>query len=243
LKYGVEWYIKNRQKAAGRFGDYTVQTLGQLGFQSLGLTYKFISDAQDIQAMISAFANDNKANILSTPRLTVLDNKEASIQVGEDVPTVTGEVTASDVTTTTAGKPSVLRNIAYRSTGVLLKVKPTINTEGLLTLDINQEVSVPGAGGIGDSPIILIRRITTSVSIAHGQTIALGGLIKENSGVSETKVPLLGDVPILGNLFKTTSKTKTKTGLLVLVTPTILVTADDASKVTDAMKKELRWFR
>ncbi len=238
LKYGVEWYIKNRQNA----GQYVLQTLGQLGFKPLGLTYSFISDAHDISAMISAFANDNRANILSTPRLTVLDNREAMIQIGEDIPTVTGEVTAAD-TTATAATPSILRNIVYRSTGVILKVKPTINTEGLLTLDISQEVSVPGASGIGDSPIILIRRINTSVVIAHGQTIALGGLIKENSGVSESKVPLLGDIPILGNLFKTTSTTKTKTELIVLVTPTILVTADDASRITDAMKKELKWFQ
>ncbi len=239
LKYGVEWYMKHSKSG----GEYTIRTLGQLGLGAAGISGAFLSSAQDINVVINAFANDNRANILSTPRLTVLDNREATIQIGEDVPTVTGEVTASDTATSAGTKPSILRNIQYRSTGVILRVKPTINTEGLLTLEISQEVSVPGAAGIGDSPIILMRRISTSVVIAHGQTLALGGLIKENSGENESKVPFFGDIPILGNLFKVTSKSKTKTELIVLVTPTILVTTDDASRITDAMKQELKWFR
>ncbi len=126
----------------------------------------------------------------------------------------------------------------------MLKVKPTINTEGLMTLEITQEVSdIAETPGVGDSPIILTRRINTSIIAAHGQTIVLGGLMQENQSLGESKVPLLGDIPILGNLFKATSKTKDKTELLVLVTPTILTDPNDAVKITDQLRKELKWIK
>jgi len=124
----------------------------------------------------------------------------------------------------------------------MLKVKPTINTEGLLTLEITQEVSELGGTGVGDSPIILVRKINTSVVASHGQTIVLGGLILENGTRDESKVPLLGDIPILGNLFKYTARKTDKTELLVLVTPTILTSTDDAVKVSDQIRKELKWI-
>lgn len=125
----------------------------------------------------------------------------------------------------------------------MLKVKPTINTEGLLTLDISLEVSEIGAPGVSDSPIILARKLNTSIVVAHGQTIALGGLMKDNDSLVETKVSLLGDIPLIGYLFKYTAKTKEKTELLILVTPTILTGIDDADKVTRELRKELPWFK
>jgi general secretion pathway protein D len=238
LRYGVEWYIKDSQSG----GQYALGTLGKLGLSSVGLSYAFLSQTGNFQALVAARATANKANILSTPRLTVMDNKEATIQVGQDVPIVTGQVTASDITSTVA-TPSILQNIQYRTTGVILKVKPTINTEGLLTLDISQEVSEVGAPGAGNSPIILTRRINTSVIVGHGQTLALGGLMKDNNSSAITKVPLLGDIPLLGNLFKYTAITKEKTELLVLVTPTILTGIDDGTQITNQMKKELKWLK
>jgi general secretion pathway protein D len=239
LKYGVEWFVKNSMSG----GAYTLGTLGKFGVGTIsGLSYSFLSETGNLQVLISALASANKANILSTPRLTVLDNKEATIQVGQDVPTVTGEATASDISTTTT-TPSVLRSIQYRNTGIILRVKPTINTEGLVTLDISQEVSTPGADGAGGSPIFLMRKINTSVVVANGQTIALGGLMQENDSTSEQKVPLLGDIPLIGNLFKYSSKKKEKTELLVLVTPTILSSTSDAAQITDELKKELKWLK
>ena len=237
LKYGVEWFIKNSQSG----GQYTLGTLGNLGVLSTaGLAYTFVSDTANFAATISALATTNKASILSTPRLMVLDNKEATIQVGSDIPTITGQMTTPGSTTTT---PSVLQNVTYRSTGVMLRVKPNITTEGLLTLEISQEVSQPGAPGVANSPIILTRRISTTVVVGHGQTIALGGLFKDTKGEAETKVPLLGDIPLLGNLFKYTSKTSEKTELLILVTPSILTTTDEAVQITDELKKQLKWFK
>ena len=238
LKYGVEWYMKDTQSG----GQYTLGTLGALGLSKLGLAYSFVSQTANFQALVAAKAVTNQANILSTPRLMVLDNKEATIQVGQDVPVVTSQVTASDISST-ATTPSILQNISYRSTGVLLKVRPTINTEGLLTLDISQEVSEMGAAGAGNSPIILTRRINTSVIVGHGQTLVLGGLIKDNRSSAITKVPLLGDIPLIGDLFKYTSKAKDKTELLVLVTPTILTNISDGTQITNQLKQELKWLR
>jgi len=171
----------------------------------------------------------------------VLDNQEATIQVGTDVPTITAELATTTATVTGA---SIVRSVTYRSTGVILKVKPTIHTEGLLTLSISQEVSEMGANPPGiDSPTILTRRITTSVVAAHGESIALGGLMSENISQTENKIPLLGDIPFLGKLFKTTSKTKTKTELLVFLTATILTNVDDTARITKELKKELQWLK
>ncbi|MEK6684059.1 MAG: secretin N-terminal domain-containing protein [Nitrospirota bacterium] len=240
LKYGLEWFIN---KTIDR-GAYTVQTLGQLGLSTgQGLTFQAISDTKLLQVAISALAVDNKINILSNPRVMVLDNEEATIQIGTEVPIVTGEVSASDVTQTQS--PSIVRNIQYRSTGVILRVKPTINTEGLLTLSISQEVSEAQSNptsGI-DSPIILVRRINTQVVASHRESIILGGLMSENVSTTENKIPLLGDIPLLGHLFKTTSRGKTKTELIILITPTILTTTEDAVRVTEEIKRGLKGLK
>ena len=236
LRYGLEWYIKNRMFE----GTFTLQSV--FGVPSgPGLVYQLVTDAQKFSALINAFASEDKVNILSTPRLIVLDNQEATIQVGTDIPIVTSEVTAVDVTQV---QPSVLRNIQYRNTGVILRVKPTINTEGLLTLNISQEVSEMGTNPPGiNSPTILTRRINTSIVAAHGESIALGGLISESKGWTESKIPLLGDIPLIGPLFKTTSKENRKTELLIFLTPTIMTTVDEMSKITRDLKKELKWLK
>jgi general secretion pathway protein D len=240
LKYGVEWYLNNNISG----GPVTGGTLGNLIDTStagyLGMAFNFVTSTANFKAMLNALATKNKANILSTPRLTVLDNHEAVIQIGQDVPIATGEQTTAS---STATNPTIQTSIQYRSLGIILKVKPTINTEGLLTLELTQEVSdLSPATGVADSPIITIRRINTSVVAANGQTVALGGLMKQQKGVVERKVPLLGDIPLIGNLFKATDKTTDRTELLILVTPTILTKTDDATKITDELKKEIKWM-
>lgn len=240
LKYGVEWYINNTINN----GPITGGTLGHLidaSTGNLGMAFNYVTSTANFKAMINALATKNKANILSTPRLTVLDNHEAVIQIGQDVPVATGEQTTA---ASTGAEPTILRSIQYRSLGIILKVKPTINTEGLLTLELTQEVSdLSKNTGVGDSPIIAIRRINTSVVAANGQTVALGGLMKQQKGIIERKVPLLGDIPLIGNLFKVTENTDDRTELLILVTPTILTKTDDATKITDELKKEIKWMK
>ncbi len=237
LKYGLEWFFRNKMLK----GDYTLQTLFSVPTGGPGLVYQYISDAEKFNVAINAFALDDKVNILSTPRLMVLDNEEATIQVGTDIPIITGEVTAADVS---QAAPSIMRNIQYRNTGVILRVKPTINTEGLLTLNISIEVSEMGTNPPGmDSPTILMRRATTTVVAAQGKTIVLGGLISENKSFTVSKVPILGDIPLIGMLFKTTSKTDNKTELIIFLKPAIITNIDQASKITNELKNELKWLK
>ncbi|HUN55833.1 MAG TPA: secretin N-terminal domain-containing protein [Smithella sp.] len=242
LRYGVEWYINNTING----GPITGGTSGNLGVSAtgtLGMLFNFATDATTtakLKATLNAFASKDKANILSTPRLTVLDNHEAIIQIGQDVPIATGQQTTSSSTVT---DPTLVTTIQYRSLGIILKVKPTINTEGLLTLELGVEVSdLSSSTGVANSPIILMRKVDTSVVAAHGQTVALGGLMKESKGTVEKKVPLLGDIPLVGTLFKNTDDTTERTELLVLVTPTILTKTDDTTKITDELKKEIKWM-
>lgn len=237
LKYGLEWFFRNKMLK----GDSTLQTLFSVPTGGPGLVYQFISDSGKFNVAINAFALDDKVNILSTPRLMVLDNQEATIQVGTDIPIITGEVTAADVSQSV---PSIMRNIQYRNTGVILRVKPTINTEGLLTLNISQEVSEMGSNPPGiNSPTILMRRINTTVVASQGETIVLGGLISESKGFTVSKIPLLGDIPLLGMLFKTTSKDDKKTELIIFLKPTIITNIDQAAKITNDLKKELKWLK
>lgn len=237
LKLGLEWYLKNRL-AEGNF------TLGQiLGVPtSPGFTFTFITDSQRFNLLINAFASKGLTNILSTPRLMVLDNQAATIQVGTDVPVVTGEVTTAEAAAGAA--TGVVRSIQYRNTGVILTVKPTIYTEGLLQLEITQEVSEMGASPPGiASPTILVRRINTNVVAGDGQTIVLGGLISNTQGREESKVPLLGDIPLLGNLFKSQSREERKTELIVLLTPHIIKNLEEAKDVTEELKSRLKWLK
>ena len=235
---GLEWNIKSSMLSGAWKGTFNLGTTFGVG-TGPGLVYQFVTDTKKFNTLINAFASENKVNILSNPRILVLDNQEARIQVGTDVPIITSEVSGSDVTTPN----SVLRNIQYRSTGVILRVKPTINTQGLLTLNISQEVSEVGAAPTGiNSPTILTRSISTSVVAGHGQSVALGGLISENISRVDSKVPVLGDIPILGALFRSSTKEKRKTELLVLLTPTIITSVEDAAKITRELKEELKWL-
>ena len=236
LKYGFEWFIKNKMFE----GTYTLGTA--FGVPTApGLTYTFLSETEKIKVLINLLATKDLVNILSTPRLMVLDNEEATIQVGTDVPVVTGQVTTAEAAGPVTG---VVQTIQYRSTGIILRVKPTINTEGLLTLNITQEVSEMGAAPPGvSSPTILVRKINTNVVAASEQSIVLGGLMSETQSISETKVPFIGDIPLLGELFKSKSKEKRKTELIVILTPKIVSTIEEASKITEDFKKELKWFK
>lgn len=237
LKYGLEWYFRNKMLQ----GDYSLRTIFGIPTGGPGFVYQFISDSEKFNVLINAFALADKVNILSTPRLMVLDNQEATIQVGMDIPIITGEVTAGDVT---QAQPSILRNIQYRNTGIILRVKPTINTEGLLTLNISQEVSEMGSNPPGiNSPTILMRKVNTTVVAAEDETVVLGGLISESKTYTVSKVPILGDIPLLRTLFKTTSKDDKKTELIIFLKPNIITNIDQATKITRELKKELRWLK
>ncbi len=199
-------------------GDFTklASALGGANGALLGLVMG------DWTALINAVATNSHSNILSTPSITVLDNEEASFIVGEEVPVVTGSTSSSN-------NDNPFQTVERKEVGIKLQVTPQINEGDAIQLDIEQEVSnVLGANGAVDVRFAK-RQLNTSVLVQDGQMIALGGLINEDTKESQSKVPILGDIPIIGHLFKSTNTTKNKTNLMVFIKPTIIrdgVTAD-----------------
>lgn len=178
---------------------------------------------------------DGLVNVLSRPTLLVRDGVAASISVGDDVPTVgstTSDPINSDRETT---------NIQYRKTGINLSVTPTVNAQGTVIMSIDQNISNVAADGltVGGSPSIFERQVTTEVVAGDGQTVMLGGLISENTSTNTNAIPGLGDIPLLGHLFRSDSDTKSKTELVILVTPKIVHNLNDWKRVQDSFIKGL----
>lgn len=186
-------------------------------------------------ALISALAKDADTNVLSTPTLVTMDNEEAEIVVGQNVPFVTGSYTSGTASGSDSGNSSTFSNpfqtIQRDDVGIKLKVKPQINEGNAVKLEIQQEVSsvVPSANAATQGPTTNKRSIKTIVMVEDGQVLILGGLIDDKLDESAQKVPLLGDVPLLGNLFRYRSTTKLKRNLMVFLHPVIL---RDASQGT-----------
>ncbi|MGL4978805.1 MAG: type II secretion system secretin GspD, partial [Plesiomonas sp.] len=168
----------------------------------------------DWAALVQAVKTDSNSNVLSTPSITTLDNQEASFMVGQDVPVLTGSTTGSD-------NKNPFNTVERKKVGTMLKVTPQINEGNAVQLTIEQEVSkVEGQTNL--DVVFAERKLKTTVLADDGDLIVLGGLIDDQSGESVAKVPLLGDIPILGHLFKSTSNKKEKRNLMIFIRPTIL---------------------
>lgn len=238
FQFGVEWFIKHTLDGGknGTF-DGTLGTLGGLALGGTGLNYAITQLGGDFTAKLNMFAKQNLINIVSTPHIVMLDGKEAYINVGTEVPIVTAETSAADITSSSS-TPSILRSIQYRNTGVILRVKPVVNAEGILTVDIGQELSEAQNNSVSsiDSPLILNRSLHTVLSVKSGDTVLLGGLISTNKSDGESKVPFFGDLPLIGRLFKTASTGNTKTELIIQLTPYILNSMDQLEEITKKFK-------
>ncbi|MBA4779574.1 MAG: type II secretion system protein GspD [Sphingomonadales bacterium RIFCSPHIGHO2_01_FULL_65_20] len=177
-------------------------------------------------AIINAVQEDSESNILSTPSLTVNDNVKGSILFGQEIPISTGEALSNNF-------DNAFRTIQRQNVGIELEVKPQINAGNQVKLDIRQEVSSI-VGPVSDDfneLIINKREVKTTVTVKDREIIALGGLLDDNERRTLQKIPLLGDIPILGELFKSRGKQRTKTNLMVFIRPTILRTAADAQAI------------
>ncbi len=191
-------------------GDYSL--LGQVLGSASGLVTGILRG--DIGAVLQAVSTDTNSNILATPSITTLDNEEAYFLVGQEVPVITGSATGTN-------NSNPFQTVDRQEVGIKLKVTPQVNEGSGVQLTIEQEVSsVSGATGVDIA--INKREIKTTIMADSGSTIVLGGLIDEDVQESEQKVPLLGDIPILGHLFKSTINTKRKRNLMVFLKPTII---------------------
>lgn len=243
LRYGLQWFFKstldgkNVRGTLGRFPLVTPTDLTPTG----GLA---IFDAAGARLLLDLLATDSKINVISSPTLMVQDNRTATIRVGDQVPVRTSETTNTSGVINQPGDPSALvtSTIQFRDTGVLLEVKPRINAGGMIALEITQEVNDVKAtttSGI-DSPTITQRRINTSVSVLSGETLVLGGLIKENSGRVNEGLPYLRNIPVLGWAFGSQGKSLSRTELVVMITPSVVSTLDEARDVTQEYRNKLK---
>ncbi|AMK18500.1 MULTISPECIES: type II secretion system secretin GspD [Sphingobium] len=178
-------------------------------------------------AIINAVKSDTDSNILSTPSVMTLDNQKASILVGQQVPITTGEALSQNF-------DNQFRTVQRQDVGVKLEVKPQINTGGAIKLFLKQEVSsVAGPVSNSSSDLIINKReIETTVTVDDGEILALGGLLDDNERKTIERIPLLSDIPGLGELFKSRSKSRTKTNLMIFIRPTILRSKEDAQRLT-----------
>ena len=178
-------------------------------------------------AIINAVRSDTDSNILSTPSVMTLDNQKASILVGQQVPITTGEALSQNF-------DNQFRTVQRQDVGIKLEVKPQINTGGAIKLFLRQEVSsVAGPVSNNNSDLIINKReIETTVTVDDGEILALGGLLDDNERKTIERIPLLSDIPGLGELFKSRSKSRSKTNLMVFIRPTILRSKEDAQRLT-----------
>lgn len=232
LQYGIQWSVGGpNSNAALTQGTTNVPVRNFPGFSYLYM-------GNNVAATLNALATVTDVTVLSAPKLMVLNNHTATIEVGQEVPISTG----SAVSTITSNAP-IVNSIEYRDTGIILKVTPRVNSGGLVLLDIAQEVSdVASAGSTStiDSPTIDDRKIATSVAVADGETLALGGLIKNEVTKGRSTIPLLGSIPVLGHLFGDTTGALVRTELVVLLTPHVVSTPADARAITEALRGKIQ---
>ena len=241
LSYGLEWFFQNKGWFNGYSGkgslDLHAATSGTEGIGAIvpGFAYTIVDSAGAVRAVLNALATESKLNVISSPSLMVLDNKEARIRVGEQVPIKLAEQT------TLASSESILTSYQYKDTGVLLSVIPRVNVGGLVTMEIKQEVTDLGA--VETTTVqrkFLQRSINSVVAVQNGQTIVLGGLIRENNSVSESGIPVLHKIPVLGKLFGATEESKNRTELVVLITPRVAQNQQDAAAITEEFRSRLK---
>lgn len=241
MQYGVQWTFGNGtanvQVSKGNSSNSFTDSSGNSITATPGFTY-FASYAQSITATLNELAGVTKVKVLSAPKLVVLNNHTASLEVGQEVPTVTG----SAESTLTSGAP-IVNSVNYMDTGVILKVTPRVNDGGLVLLDLSQEVSnvATTTSSTIDSPTINDRKFASSIAVHDGETIALGGLITTQDTNNDTGLPVLRDIPVLGHiLFNSTDKENDRDELIVLLTPRVIRDQTEANSVTDDLKRELK---
>jgi len=183
----------------------------------------------NVAGILQALDKNGLVNILSTPNILTSDNKEAEINVGENVP-FQGATTQSTISTTTS--------VERKDVGINLKIKPQISEGDYIRMDINQEISaVKNDRGQAIDLVTTKRSAKTSIVVKDMETVVIGGLIQDQESETVNKVPFLGDIPGLGWLFKTKSKKRQKTNLLILLTPHIVKEASDLTTVSDMQKQ------
>jgi general secretion pathway protein D len=237
LRYGVQYFLEQGSFAAGFTRGTAANIIGPLlpGFS-------FLFTPGSSQITIDALSRLTDVKVLSAPSVVVQDNSEAVLTVGEEVPVQTQQQQSIQT------DANILNSIEYRDTGVILQVRPRINSNQAVSLEIAQEVSrvnQAAASTTSDplTPTFTQRKITSRINVQSGQTVVLGGLIQDSEERARDRIPILGEIPVVGNLFGTTSNTNIRTELIVFLTPRVIRNPQDARDVSEELRSRLRSLR
>jgi len=242
LRYGLQWFFEHKGGSflgTGILKDSTIPINPNVPatFAAAASGFSYVLAANDVSVVLNALASDSKINVVSSPSLMVLNNQEASIKVGDQI-----SIRTSSTTNTSGGAdPLVTSQFQQQDTGVTLLVKPRVNPGGLVIMDVDQKVDNAAEASFGDSgnPDIFQRQIKSSVAVQSGETLVLGGLISETTTESESGIPFLYNLPLIGFLFGTTDTSVVKQELVILITPRVVENTRDARAVTLEFKRKL----
>src|SRR5262245_29998551 len=199
-----------------------------------GFNFLIGAEAQP-SAILDALHTVTSVKVLSNPSLVVINNQAATLQVGDVVPVSTGSATVLTANNT------VVNTIDYRNTGIILRVSPRINVNGNVRLEVEQEISnVSPATASSLTPTVSERRVKSSISVATGQTVLLAGVISEQQNGARSGIPLLNEIPGLGDAFSSQTKKGTRTELIIFIRPQIIRNGTDASNVAEELRSKLR---
>ncbi|RNJ63694.1 MAG: type II secretion system protein GspD [Porphyrobacter sp. IPPAS B-1204] len=235
LRFGLQWnFIEGNENAV-----LTDSTSGTGLVRDVpGFSFLF-GNSGSLTGVLNALEGKTKVNVVSAPKLMTVNNGTASLQVGNQVPVLTQNSTA-----TIDPNAPVINAIEYRDTGVILKITPRVNGSGMVLLDITQEVSdvlsSRASGSSINSPVISTRKVSTTVSVQDGQVLALGGLIRNVQTRDKTGIPFLSQIPIIGGLFGRQVDATDKIELVILLKPRVIRTVDDARAITEELRNKIR---
>ncbi len=226
--------FKQLNKDINLLGGVGIQPGTALDSSTTNFTFLAADPTGNLRLKIIAAMNDSRAKVLAAPHILVSDNREARIQVGQQIPLATS-TTATPVSGGAIASNTLTSTIQYKDIGIILKVKPQVNDSGLISLEISQEVSALGqnvqiAGQ--DFASVTKTEATSNLVAQDGETIIIGGLIREDTTRSKSGIPFLSSIPILGTLFSTTSDSNIRNELIILLTPRVVKSKMEASKVT-----------
>jgi len=248
LIYGISWSLQkgNDGITSGQTGSKlgSLVTQGAAAFASGGLSTLYNSGS--IKAILTAEADKGNVNVISSPSIMVLNNQQAKINVGDQIPIQTSSVTNAVNSNGISANPNSTgfaqaNQIQYKDTGVTLDVKPRVNANGMVILEIKQIVSSvkETTVGVTSSATINKQEIESNIAVKDGETIALGGLIKEDNTANKAGIPFLYQLPWIGPLFGNTTYKKTRAELVVLITPRVVTNKQDSRVVTDEFRRKL----
>ncbi|MBY0562496.1 type II secretion system secretin GspD [Hyphomicrobium sp.] len=235
LSYGVQFYLQKNRGKAGAIGFSTSDALA-ISPVAPGLNLIAGNVGTDPRVILDALAKETAVRVVSSPSVVVLHNQPATLEVGDEVPVTTRQAQS----VINPDSPTV-NEITFKNTGVILNVTPRINSNGLVTMEVQQEVSaVVNAGGQNTTtltPTISQRRVSSTIAVQSGQMVVLGGLIREEVDRSKSSIPVINKIPYIGDVLGgSTNNSKVRTELIVFIRPTVIHNPEDASNAAEALR-------